>query len=258
MPRGRAPSIDPAQADGHPGPPVAMARNRTLAAESSDHLSLHRGAERRVLRLRNPGVPERTATHSLVVALQYLLPGEVAPAHRHSPSAIRFMLRGQGAYTTVDGQRCAMEPGDLVVTPSMAWHDHGNSGGQPTIWMDMLDWQVVRFLENLTYEAYPEDRQTEVRSPGRDAWPRRGAFCSQRWRATHRQRVGRGCFTPPGTPRGAGLHQVDVGSAASARGAASATRRDPWPGQQTAGRRCSASRPPGRRRASCLPALRPP
>ena len=139
-----------------------------LLRESSDHLSLHRGAERRVLRLRNPGVPERTATHSLVVALQYLLPGEVAPAHRHSPSAIRFMLRGEGAYTTVDGQRCAMQPGDLVVTPSMAWHDHGNSGGQPTMWMDMLDWQVVRFLENLTYEAYPEDRQTEIRSPGGD------------------------------------------------------------------------------------------
>jgi gentisate 1,2-dioxygenase len=139
-----------------------------LLRESSDFLSLHRGAERRVLRLRNPGVPERTATHSLVVALQYLLPGEVAPAHRHSPSAIRFMLRGNGAYTTVDGQRCAMQPGDLVVTPSMAWHDHGNTGGMPVIWMDMLDWQIVRFLENLTYEAYPEDRQTELRSPGGD------------------------------------------------------------------------------------------
>ena len=126
-----------------------------LLRESSEHLSLHRGAERRVLRLRNPGVPERTAAHSLVVALQYLLPGEVAPAHRHSPSAIRFMLRGEGAYTTVDGQRCPMQPGDLVVTPSMAWHDHGNSGGQPTMWMDMLDWQVVRFLEKPDLRGLP-------------------------------------------------------------------------------------------------------
>lgn len=139
-----------------------------LLRESSDFLSLHRGAERRVLRLRNPGVPERTAAHSLVVALQYLLPGEVAPAHRHSPSAIRFMLRGEGAYTTVDSQLCAMQPGDLVVTPSMAWHDHGNTGAEPVIWMDILDWQVVRFLENLTYEAYPEDRQTGIGNPGRD------------------------------------------------------------------------------------------
>lgn len=139
-----------------------------LLRESSAFLVLRRGAERRVLRLRNSGVPERTATHTLVVALQYLLPGEVAPAHRHSPSAIRFMLRGEGAYTTVDGRRCTMHPGDLVVTPSMAWHDHGCTGAEPVIWMDMLDWQVVRFLENLTYEAYPEDRQTEMRSPGRD------------------------------------------------------------------------------------------
>ena len=65
------------------------------------------------------------------------------------------MLRGEGTYTTVDGQRCAMQPGDLVVTPSMAWHDHGNSGGQPTMWMDMLDWQVVRFLEKPDLRGLP-------------------------------------------------------------------------------------------------------
>lgn len=139
-----------------------------LLRESSGFLTPHRGAERRVLRLQNPGVPERTAAHSLVVAVQYLLPGEVAPAHRHSPTAIRFMLHGEGAYTTVDGQKCVMRPGDLVVTPSLAWHDHGNSGSAPVMWMDVLDWQVVRFLENLTYEAYPDDRQAETHPPGRD------------------------------------------------------------------------------------------
>ena len=136
-----------------------------LLHESSDFLALHRGAERRVLRLRNPGVPERTAAHTLVVALQYLLPGEVAPAHRHSPSAIRFMLRGEGAYTTVDGEHCAMQPGDLVVTPSMAWHDHGNTGAQPVIWMDMLDWQVVRFLENLTMRPTPKTSRRRSAAP---------------------------------------------------------------------------------------------
>src|SRR3989442_1549405 len=117
-----------------------------LLRESSEFLSPHRGAERRVLRLHNPGVPERTVAHSLVLAIQYLLPGEVAPAHRHSPTAIRFMLHGEGAFTTVDGQKCAMKPGDLVLTPGMAWHDHGNEGGAPVYWMDILDWQPGDFF----------------------------------------------------------------------------------------------------------------
>src|SRR5215475_8087272 len=139
-----------------------------LVRESAEFLSPHRGAERRVVRLHNPGVPERTVAHSLVVAIQYLLPGEVAPAHRHSPTAIRFMLHGEGAYTTVDGNKCPMKPGDLVVTPGMAWHDHGNEGSAPVIWMDVRDWQIVRFLENLTFESYTEDQQAVLRSPGRD------------------------------------------------------------------------------------------
>jgi gentisate 1,2-dioxygenase len=139
-----------------------------LVRESAEFLSPHRGAERRVVRLHNPGVPERTVAHSLVLAVQYLLPGEVAPAHRHSPTAIRFMLHGEGAYTTVDGQKCRMRPGDLVVTPGMAWHDHGNEGDAPVIWMDILDWQVVRFLENLTFEPYPDEQQPTLRSPGRE------------------------------------------------------------------------------------------
>lgn len=139
-----------------------------LLRESVNFLSPHRGAERRVIRLANPGVPERTIAHSLVLAVQYLLPGEVAPAHRHSPTAIRFMLHGEGAYTTVDGQKCMMKRGDLVVTPGMAWHNHGNEGEAPVIWTDVLDWQVVRFLENLTYEPYPDDQQPVLRSPGGD------------------------------------------------------------------------------------------
>jgi gentisate 1,2-dioxygenase len=139
-----------------------------LLRESAEFLTPHRGAERRVIRLHNPGVPERTAAHSLVVAVQYLLPGEVAPAHRHSPTAIRFMLHGEGAYTAVAGQKCVMRPGDLVVTPGMAWHDHGNEGDAPVIWMDVLDWQVVRFLENLTFEPYPEAQQPTRPNPGRE------------------------------------------------------------------------------------------
>src|SRR5258708_16626611 len=82
-----------------------------LLKRSADFIAPGQGTERRILRLANPGVPERTSTHTLSVAVQYLLPGEVAPAHCHSPNALRFMMRGEGAYTTVEGDKCLMKPG---------------------------------------------------------------------------------------------------------------------------------------------------
>jgi len=116
-----------------------------------------RGAERRILRLANPGVPERTSAHTLSGAIQYLLPGETAPAHRHTPNALRFMLKGEGAYTIVEGAKCAMAPGDLVLTPSMTWHEHGNEGSEPVMWLDGLDSPVVRYLEILKIEPVGAD-----------------------------------------------------------------------------------------------------
>ncbi|MBI4611164.1 MAG: cupin domain-containing protein [Candidatus Rokubacteria bacterium] len=156
-----------------PGPLIEPKRTRVepwlwrwteiepLLRQSADFLTPARGegAERRILRLMNPGVPERTSGHTISVAVQYLLPGEVAPAHRHSPNAIRFMLRGEGAYTTVEGEKCAMHRGDVVLTPAMTWHDHGNEGREPVIWLDALDAPVVRYIENLVMEPYPADRQ---------------------------------------------------------------------------------------------------
>ena len=118
-----------------------------------------RGAERRILRLHNPGVPERTATHTISLAVQYLLPGEVAPAHRHTPNAVRFMLEGEGGYTTVEGVKYVMRRGDVVLTPSMTFHDHGNEGTTPVMWLDGLDSPVVRYLENLWMEPYPDEQQ---------------------------------------------------------------------------------------------------
>ncbi len=139
-----------------------------LLRRSADFITPGHGAERRILRLANPGVPERTSTHTVSVAVQYLLPGEVAPAHRHTPNAVRFMLHGEGAYTTVDGEKCVMGRGDLVLTPSMTWHDHGNEGSEPVIWLDGLDSPVVRYLENLLMERYPEERQTARAGLGAD------------------------------------------------------------------------------------------
>jgi gentisate 1,2-dioxygenase len=139
-----------------------------LLSRSVEFMTPGRGAaERRILRLANPGVPERTSTHTISVAIQYLLPGEVAPAHRHTPNAIRFMLRGESAYTTVEGEKCVMRPGDLVLTPSMTWHDHGNDGSAPVFWLDGLDSPLVRYLENLLMEPYPEERQASGAGPGR-------------------------------------------------------------------------------------------
>ncbi len=136
-----------------------------LVRQGPEFMKPGRGAERRILRLDNPGVPERTATHTISVAVQYLLPGEVAPAHRHTPNAVRFMLHGEGAFTTVEGDKCVMRRGDLVVTPTMTWHDHGNEGAEPVVWTDGLDSPVVRYLENLHMDPYEGEQQPVREGP---------------------------------------------------------------------------------------------
>src|SRR6476646_1071723 len=105
-------------------------------------------AERRVLILENPAMRGHSCiTQSLYAGLQLILPGEVAPAHRHTQSALRMVLDGEGAYTAVDGERTTMRRGDFIITPSWTWHDHGNLGYQPVIWLDGLDIPTVRFLD---------------------------------------------------------------------------------------------------------------
>ena len=117
-------------------------------------------AERRVLRLLNPGVTDRTATtNPLFAGIQIVLPGEIARAHRHTPSALRFIIEGEGGYTNVNGEPLPMYPGDLVLTPSWTWHDHANDTSKPMIWLDGLDFPLVRLLESGFYEEYPEETQ---------------------------------------------------------------------------------------------------
>src|SRR5207249_2073789 len=86
----------------------------------------------------------------LFAGVQMVVPGDVAPAHRHSQSALRFVLEGKGAHTTVDGERTAMEPGDFVITPSMTWHDHSNETSEPMFWLDGLDIPMVQFSDPAT------------------------------------------------------------------------------------------------------------
>jgi gentisate 1,2-dioxygenase len=83
----------------------------------------------------------------LYAGVQLVLPGEIAPAHRHAQSALRFVLEGAGAHTTVDGERTIMHEGDFIITPPMAWHEHGNESDRPIFWLDGLDIPIVQFLD---------------------------------------------------------------------------------------------------------------
>jgi len=124
-------------------------------------------AERRVLILENPGVRGKTRiTNSLYAGLQLILPGEVARAHRHTQSALRFVLDGHGAYTAVDGERVTMAPGDFIITPSWTWHDHGNPGKEPVVWLDGLDIAIVELFDAQFMERPEEQKQKTVRSEG--------------------------------------------------------------------------------------------
>jgi len=132
-------------------------------------------AERRVLILENPGLRGQSRiTKSLYAGLQLILPGEVAPAHRHTQSALRLVLDGEGAYTAVDGERTTMRRGDFIITPAWTFHDHGNEGDQPVIWLDGLDIPIVDFLGAGFQERGGADVQTVTRAEG-DALARYGS-----------------------------------------------------------------------------------
>jgi len=124
-------------------------------------------AVRRVLILENPTLRGQSAvTQSLYAGLQLILPGEVAPSHRHTQSALRFIVEGHGAYTTVDGERATMHPGDLIITPSWTWHDHGNEAHVPVVWLDGLDIPMVRFFDAGFAENGPLKAQPQTRREG--------------------------------------------------------------------------------------------
>jgi gentisate 1,2-dioxygenase len=107
-------------------------------------------AERRVLALGNPGLglENMMATPSIYIGMQLIQPGETAPCHKHTPSAIRCVVEGSGGFTTVEGEKCPMEKGDLILTPSGTWHEHGHEGSGPVVWMDALDLPLIYYLES--------------------------------------------------------------------------------------------------------------
>lgn len=128
---------------------------RTLLLEAGSLITA-KEAERRVLVLENPGLRGMSQiTQSLYAGLQLILPGEIAPSHRHAASALRFIVEGDGGYTAVDGERIAMQPGDFILTPSWTFHDHGNTGSAPVIWLDGLDVPIVNLFDASFAESYP-------------------------------------------------------------------------------------------------------
>lgn len=139
---------------------------RAAIMESGDLITA-KEAVRRVLMLENPGMPgQARITTSLYAGLQLILPGEVAPAHRHSQSALRFIVEGNGAFTAVNGEKTIMREGDFVTTPSWQWHDHGNESEQPMVWLDGLDVPLVQFLDASFAEELESDAQPLSRPCG--------------------------------------------------------------------------------------------
>lgn len=134
-----------------------------------------RAAERRALVFENPSLRGTTyVTNALYAGLQIIMPGEIAPSHRHSQNALRFFIEGDGAYTTVAGERTVMRPGDFIVTPAWEWHDHGNLGTGPCVWLDGLDTPFAQFFGAIFRENANEEAQTPARPPG-DSAARYGA-----------------------------------------------------------------------------------
>ena len=139
---------------------------KTLVLESGGLITAEE-AQRRVLILENPAMQGQSkATNTMFAGIQMILPGEVAPAHRHVSSAIRFVLDGEGAYTAVEGEKAFMARGDFVITANWAPHDHGNPSEKPMLWLDVLDFPAVNFYEASFAEHFDDAMQKTTRQDG--------------------------------------------------------------------------------------------
>src|SRR6202165_566099 len=109
--------------------------------------------ERRALILVNPAFGGETVTTSnLIAAFTVLEPGDRARPHRHTGAAIRFATRAEGAATIVNGRRCEMQAGDLILTPPMCWHGHINESDRRIIWFDAANMPLIRAVDAHFFE----------------------------------------------------------------------------------------------------------
>lgn len=139
-----------------------------LGQRAGQLVPIDRGGDRRVLACANPGLGGKPyATSTLWAAVQFLGPHEMAPAHRHSPSALRFVLEGDSVWTMINGDPLHMAAGDLILTPAWTFHEHHNPSDKGMLWVDVLDLPVVEFLEAVFFEDGPSeevDAKTDPRS----------------------------------------------------------------------------------------------
>jgi gentisate 1,2-dioxygenase len=122
-------------------------------------------AQRRVLMLINPQLKPPQTTDTLFAGLQLILPGEIAPAHRHVAFALRFIIEGDGAFTAVGGEKVTMARGDVILTPSWEYHDHGHEGTTPMVWLDGLDLPVYQFFPSNFAQPYASDQYPSQNAP---------------------------------------------------------------------------------------------
>lgn len=128
--------------------------------EAARVIDLGKDASRRFVGL-------QTRSQTLSFGYQIVMPGENAEAHRHSASALRFVVQGGGAFTTSNGEPMSMQPGDMLTQPNWVWHDHTNSTSEPIIWVDSLDAGLVRALNAQFGESWPGgNAQPLIRPPG--------------------------------------------------------------------------------------------
>ncbi len=136
-----------------------------LAERAGDLIPVGRGGERRAIALANPGLGGRPyATPTLWAAIQYLGGHEVAPEHRHSQNAFRFVVEGEGVWTVVNGDPVAMRRGDFLLTPGWNFHGHHNETDQPMAWIDGLDIPFVHYTDTSFFE-FGSDRVTDESTP---------------------------------------------------------------------------------------------
>jgi gentisate 1,2-dioxygenase len=121
--------------------------------------------ERRVMQLVPPqrmGDESQQTSRTLSANIQILLPGEKARPHRHTMNALRFVLEGSGAITVVDGKPCAMEEGDLILTPAWTWHEHIHRGAGPILWLDALDVPLHHYMGTGAFQPGPVTEMPET------------------------------------------------------------------------------------------------
>jgi 1-hydroxy-2-naphthoate dioxygenase len=152
---------------------------------------------RRTIQLKNPAL-DRGMTNTIHISIQLVKPGEIAKAHRHTAAAIRYVLKGSPkGFTIVEGERFAMEEGDLITTPNWTWHDHYNGSSEPIVWLDGLDVRLVSSMGAMLQENYQTDQQPIEKPDGysantlgraRPAWiksPHLTPPFRYRWKETH-------------------------------------------------------------------------